>query len=611
MNAYGKSAFSTKLIVFSIIFCLCGCGGGISAPPQGVDSPPSMVIRSVSGSGKRIAVYYDLTDPDGDRCSIAVEYFDKDNWKSACSSYTTSITPGTNKLLYWNSGADEFFLPSGMTTSLRLTPFNSLTGDSKETEPFFFSTTGLTRTNLWTGTSEALGWTLGDMDNDGDLDGILIPSSVTVAPCEISENSGDGTFSRSDISTATPLSYGSGTWGDYDGDGDVDILTMGQSGNKLTTLLENTGSGTFTDSTLPFEGRSQGNSVFRDINNDGFLDILTCGYNIHSFDLLYYLNTGVGGFAEPEIIINDIASNAAFAAGDLNNDGTIDVAVSTDSTTIILINDGTGTFTSSQTINEAPEQGNIALSDVDCDGDLDLGICGRTNRGATVHLNSGNGQFSETGGTTPFNGNGQITFGDITGDGYPDMVVCGENSGTVSTWLYTNTRMGSFVLSNQGTQGMSKASISIGDLDQDNDLDIITSGSTGSSWASERYLNDSAPANGMPQQPPHMETEISGTGPYEVTFFWEDAIDRETPSKGLSYTLRIGTSSNSHSICPGHHLTDGTRILSERGSIQPQQSGINWHRITLPAGIYYWTIQTIDASFEGSAVIDERVLTVP
>ncbi|MCE9637503.1 MAG: VCBS repeat-containing protein, partial [Planctomycetes bacterium] len=96
------------------------------------------------------------------------------------------------------------------------------------------------------------GCALFDMDGDGDLDALLIESDGVTTPRaqrrgnRLYRNAGDGTFQD-----ATPGSgvetrlFGMGAaCGDYDNDGDTDLLLTGQDG---IVLLRNDGTGRFTD----------------------------------------------------------------------------------------------------------------------------------------------------------------------------------------------------------------------------------------------------------------------------------------------------------------------------------------------------------------------------
>lgn len=67
----------------------------------------------------------------------------------------------------------------------------------------------------------------GDFDDDGDLDLLLGGNSAGDDDFELMVNQGDGTFDQLDESNFENLSNGSVSWGDYDGDGDLDILATG------------------------------------------------------------------------------------------------------------------------------------------------------------------------------------------------------------------------------------------------------------------------------------------------------------------------------------------------------------------------------------------------
>jgi len=71
--------------------------------------------------------------------------------------------------------------------------------------------------------------TWGDFDNDGDLDAIITASSTTGSGYFI--NNGDGTFAEKNSNLINSITSGSSTGitvGDYDNDGDLDFFVVGQ-----------------------------------------------------------------------------------------------------------------------------------------------------------------------------------------------------------------------------------------------------------------------------------------------------------------------------------------------------------------------------------------------
>jgi len=91
--------------------------------------------------------------------------------------------------------------------------------------------------------SSRVAW--GDYDNDGDDD------LMTNGPA-LYRNDGDGSFT--DVTAAADLGLvsagtGGGVWGDYDNDGWLDYMGLGTGHTQWDVLLRNDGDGTFTDVT--------------------------------------------------------------------------------------------------------------------------------------------------------------------------------------------------------------------------------------------------------------------------------------------------------------------------------------------------------------------------
>ena len=96
----------------------------------------------------------------------------------------------------------------------------------------------------------------------------------------------------------------------------------------------------------------------------------------------------------------------------------------------------------------------------------------------------------------------------------------------------------------------------------------------------------------------------------DVTFTWNDFTDAETPSAGLSYSLKVVDTGDSHEAVPGMARSDGERLVPARGPFQPGAS-TNEVTITLPNGSYTWAVQAIDTSFAGSAWESGVAFSVP
>ncbi|MEZ6044022.1 MAG: FG-GAP-like repeat-containing protein [Planctomycetaceae bacterium] len=128
--------------------------------------------------------------------------------------------------------------------------------------------------------------------------------------------------------------------------------------------------------------------------------------------------------------------------GDVDGDGDLDAAVSQDAGfTKLLLNDGTGTFTLGQDLNDginsnwSPEFG-----DFDNDGDLDLLLSKSSAQPNTLWLNDGNGNFTDSGQRLGSSATLGIGIGDLDGDGDLDFISANYNTDN-QVWLNENVSL--------------------------------------------------------------------------------------------------------------------------------------------------------------------------
>ncbi len=111
--------------------------------------------------------------------------------------------------------------------------------------------------------------------------------------------------------------------------------------------------------------------------------------------------------------------------------------------------------------------------------------------------------------------------------------------------------------------------------------------------------------NTAPEMPEGLSASTSGNS---VTLNWERAIDAQTPSKGLSYNLYLGTSSALPDVVsPNSGLTSGIRHLALLGNTSQDT---NWTISDLEDGDYFWSVQTIDNGFMGSLFSPEQTFNI-
>ncbi len=249
----------------------------------------------------------------------------------------------------------------------------------------------------------------GDYDNDGRLDLFVCGEYHRDAPSDsdlsrLYHNQGDGTFknvARSAGIIDKRIAKGS-AWGDYDGDGRLDLFISNHDGD--CRLYHNEGNGTFNDVApdLGLTGPSHQRSFacwFWDFDNDGRLDLFVNDYYAFGADtIIHYLglkgkdpghphlykNLGEKGFRDVSLEVGLDWPITAMGAnfGDIDNDGYLDAYFGTGGMAyaglvpnVMLKNIEGRRFedvTDSSRTGHLQKGHGVSFADWDCDGDLDL-----------------------------------------------------------------------------------------------------------------------------------------------------------------------------------------------------------------------------------------------
>jgi hypothetical protein len=262
----------------------------------------------------------------------------------------------------------------------------------------------------------------GDYDNDGDIDllvGGWSPSPAKGYFLRLYRND-SGTFVP--VSAGLPTSIGApdAAWGDYDGDGDLDLAVAGVEGDSTwRARVYRNDEGTFVDSSaIP---ATPGKSVaWGDFDADGDLDLLVAGH----YETTFVFRNDSGAFVDVGAALMAVDSGAA-AWVDFDGDGDLDAVVSGlpwggTLTTRLYRNDG-GSFVDLGTPFAADFRP-PAWADYDNDGDLDALVC--ANDGTWLYRNDGVVYVVAAAGL-PQVWNGRCTWGDYDGDGRLDVVITG------------------------------------------------------------------------------------------------------------------------------------------------------------------------------------------
>ena len=394
--------------------------------------------------------------------------------------------------------------------------------------------------------------TLSDVNLDGSID-LYINGS---ARSKLLFNSSSGYFSESSWLQNMSVTYSDGKWGDVNMDGRPDLFLMGvneYSDNILNELFINTGNDLDEDPTTIFPSLFTGSSAWGDYDNDGDPDLIIGGRtaNPNSSVSRLYQNDPIGRLTEVTTAdaINGIKAGA-FHFADLDADGDLDLIMSGwnkiegDLVTYILENEPLGTFSlASSQIDFAVAYGTIDAIDLNLDGLQDIVISGADqvsiysgrvhSLSGRVYINNGDGTFNEV---AVLDGARAARFVDVDQDGIPDLVTNGTTE--------------------------------IGNAD---------------STFSHVYLNASSGTNQDPEPPTALTAFAVST---RAIFSWGTGSDDIDAAAGLSYNIRIGTSSGGNDLIsssvPYNSSNVGRRLIREFNEI--------------PHGTYYWAVQTVDGS---------------
>ncbi len=465
--------------------------------------------------------------------------------------------------------------------------------------------------------SGCIAW--GDYNGDGLLDFFTCGYNDGPTYAELYRNNGDGTFTEDTAASAnlipvTSTSSYSCAWGDIDNDGDLDLISTGNAqslSQSITRVYRNdgpAGGGSVTMTSLGNLGMTNitnGSVVVFDHNNDGNLDLLISG--LYTMNL--YQGDGAGAFTHlPTAGFNGTSWGAA-AAADYDRDGNTDIlavgmAPSSTPSASLYRNNGDGTFTANSSLAATPVSfATAAWADYDNDGWPDFALAGQTPTGQTtqVYRNAQDGTFSLVA-TLAGISFGSLAWGDYDNDGLLDLAVSGNSNAGNQFLVYRNTGAGFSEVTPSGLIGLRTTGLGWADYDSDGHLDLLINGvdDAANLKVTRIYRNNSTAPNTAPSAPTGLSSSINGL---DVTFTWNAATDDNTPQAGLTYNLRIGTSTG---------ITD-VLVPAPDGKTGNQEAKLTHTIRNLTHGeIYYWSVQAIDTTFKASPYSAEAITaTVP
>ena len=477
-----------------------------------------------------------------------------------------------------------------------------------------------------------------DIDGDGDYDIVAAGNSSNRAPFRpraFVALSGDdrtlanGTLVRSFQETELPtgLWHSDVTWIDYDLDGALDFLMTGTSRSGVAyenaplegaiRLYRNTGGGSFTAVDAGMEGVYSGVLAAGDYDNDGDEDIFLSGLSdADNFVTRLYRNDG-GRFNAAEGPFRPMAFGDAQWV-DFDTDGDLDIAhAGVDAAgslyTTLYRNDGGGRFIDLNANLPGYAFSALDWGDFDDDGDVDLALTGAKvsllnflDPVTEIYRNNGSGRLTRMDADLRGILYGSIGWGDYDNDGDLDLLVVGSlNVANGRSGLVYRNESGTFV-ARMAIPGVAASAVVWGDYDGDNDLDIFATGNNVNfNPLSRLYRNEARRVNTPPASPSGLQARVQGGG---ASLSWAAGEDDQTPSAGLAYNIRVGTSPGADNVVPSFAASkSGRRNRPGLGNVGPAKS---WVLRDLNRGTYYWSVQAIDHSFVGSPFAEEGEFSI-
>lgn len=450
-----------------------------------------------------------------------------------------------------------------------------------------------------------------DYDNDGDFDVLItgnINDSVKITALYINNN---GSFTPLDYDFKA-VNWSSADWGDYNGDGFVDVVVTGldTSGTRSTIIYKNNQQGSFvTLDTLGIADVYEGAGRWADYDNDGDLDLVVSGSVSGSRSITrVYRNDGNDIFTTGQSLQG--LDEGFLSLHDFDNDGDIDIVVSGKENNdynyigTFVYRNNNGSF-AKVTDTEYTWDGSIDWQDYDDDGDLDGIHTGWDGYGSGIIFvlkNNGDLSFGKVNYSTLVGFDyGDARWGDFNYDGISDLFTSGRYIKYTGSWnveptsaMYTFDTLND-VFTNQywPVDSLTYSSVQWVDFENDSTVEIIYSGLNDS--AQTVILSDLWP---LKNNPPEKITEtFQEIKTDTVILSWNSTTDFDNVEQSLSYNFYVySLTEEKYLVAPMADTSTGIRTISGLGNASLDTT---WTIKNLNPGVYIWGVQALDKVYQG------------
>ena len=363
---------------------------------------------------------------------------------------------------------------------------------------------------------------IADMDNDGDLD--IVSASIHDDTIAWYENDGavNPSWTASDIATNADYALGVHV-ADMDSDGDMDIVSVSQLDDTIAWYKNNGAPNpTWTAADIATSADGATSIDIADIDGDGDLDIISSS---ELDDTIAWYESDVASNNDTAIMAqvgDDYASTSGtltFSAGETSktfnviisedlipeNNETIQLTLSnpsnttiSDATGAVVITDDDGIKWDTNTLTTSADGAyDVHVADMDSDGDMD--IVASSIHDDTIRWFENNGNINPTFTVATIATNAdhvrEITVADMDNDGDLDILSASENDDTIAWYENNGAADPTFTKAVITTSADGALDVQVADIDGDGDLDIVSASSLDDTIA--WYENDGAGKSNM------------------------------------------------------------------------------------------------------------------
>lgn len=334
------------------------------------------------------------------------------------------------------------------------------------------------------GASNVSALTVGDFDADGDTDLVAVRRDQVSGSVLL--GNGDATFSGASL--ADPGFSDFVTSGDLDGDGHQDLVLLRPTGGQVR-VMRGTGSGSFHLVRTHVVGSLPGWTTLGDFNADGFIDVVTAnqgspGASAPTGSVSILLGSATGFFTPNRMMFGEYVMTA-FVADDFDVDGRMDVAVAQQESpggwdVMMLLGTGDASFQPAFKVGGLGTVAEMRSGDFNRDGLPDLAVTdvGSWGPNLAIFMGMGGGHFQRS---VRYEGNGggpfSLTLDDFNSDGLSDLAVATRSYFGVD--VYLGTPSGTFGDGQRHLVGGGPRSIVSADFNRDGVVDLATANELG------------------------------------------------------------------------------------------------------------------------------------